>query len=412
MKKNILLITIALIAISLNSCVKSVVTKRMTMAIPQFMRNTEYLQTLKLQASQKITNPQKFILYNSYMLVQDVYSGVHIIDISNISKPFNVGFIPAGNARDFAMKDNMLYLDCNRDLVTLNLSDINNIKVEGIVSNTFAPLSGITNTDSNLIFSGYRYIDTLIKTEDYQHYYYEKNVIYFNSTASGSGPISSVNAGGSSIGGSMARFCLVNNYLYTVDNAKLLSFNIDDVKNPLLTNSKNLQWGVETIYPMKDKLFIGSNTGMYMYNLSPTPANPTYISTFSHARVCDPVIADGNLAYVTLRSGTQCQGFTNQLDVVDISNMQSPKLIKSFSLTNPHGLSKKNNTLYICDGAAGLKVMDASNPNDVKTVKQIPMVNTFDVIATGNKAFVSAQDGIHIMDISNEQSPTELSIVK
>ncbi|MBK8279937.1 MAG: hypothetical protein IPK94_07395 [Saprospiraceae bacterium] len=53
------------------------------------------------------------------------------------------------------------------------------------------------------------------------------------------------------------------------------------------------------------------------------------LSTFSHARACDPVYVEGDIAYITLRNGTRCENFTNELDVVDITNITSPRLIKN-----------------------------------------------------------------------------------
>ena len=36
---------------------------------------------------------------------------------------------------------------------------------------------------------------------------------------------------------------------------------------------------------------------------------------------CDPVVVQGDYAFVTLRGGTECQGFSNQLDIIDISTL-------------------------------------------------------------------------------------------
>ena len=71
---------------------------------------------------------------------------------------------------------------------------------------------------------------------------------------------------------------------------------------------------------------------------------------------------DDTLAYVTLRTGTNCGGNLNTLDVVNIKDINSPKLVMSYGLTNPHGLGKDGDLLFICDGTAGLKVYDASDP--------------------------------------------------
>ena len=129
---------------------------------------------------------------------------------------------------------------------------------------------------------------------------------------------------------------------------------------------------------------------------------------FTHATQCDPVIADEHHAYITLRNGTQCQGFTNQLEVVNIDNINSPSLVKSLPLTNPRGLSKDENLLFICDGPSGLRILDATNPSDISVAQTISMSNPNDVIAWNNIAYVSADDGLYLYDYTNY--PTIVSL--
>ena len=69
-----------------------------------------------------------------------------------------------------------------------------------------------------------------------------------------------------------------------------------------ITNKVNVgSWNVETIFPFKDKLFIGSQNGMFVYNIN-NADNPSLVGQFSHVQSCDPVIADDDYAYVTLRT--------------------------------------------------------------------------------------------------------------
>jgi hypothetical protein len=412
MKKIVMYTLVLCSIISFNACVKSEIRKKMVFAVPQFMERNAYYNSLKMQALTEVKAAGKFILYNNYMLLQDRYRGIHIIDVSNMTSPKKIGFIPAGNANDFAMKDNFLYLDCNRDLVTLNLSDINNITLANVQADMFNSFNGVGNNANNEIFTGYEYVDTvMVQSISEQNQMVKLGTfntmeVAFSSTAN---LASSASGSTTSVGGSMARFCIVGDYMYTVDASSLITFSLQNTTAPSRTNTAALGWQIETVYPMKDKLFIGSGNGMFIYSIA-NPATPAAQGTFSHAR--DPVIADGNYAYVTLRSGTQCQGFSNQLDVVNITDVTKPTLVKSYNLTNPHGLSKKDNTLYICDGKDGLRIMNVADVNAVTTTKTIAMAETFDVIATGNNAFISAKDGIHLMDITNAENPTEKSIIK
>ncbi len=202
-------------------------------------------------------------------------------------------------------------------------------------------------------------------------------------------------------GGSMARFAIVNNRMYTVSDADLGVFNISSPNDPSFNNKVTINtWGIETIFPFKNKLFIGSQSGMFIYNIN-NQDNPVLAGQFAHVQSCDPVIADENFAYVTLRSGTECQGFTNQLDVLKLNNLTDPQLLKSYDFTNPHGLSKDGNLLFICDGIAGLKVYDASDAMNLQLKRQISNLETYDVVAYNNIALVVAKDGLYQYDYSN-----------
>ena len=212
----------------------------------------------------------------------------------------------------------------------------------------------------------------------------------------------------------MARFAIQSQHLYTVSQSKLNVLNITTPQQPQWKKEVDLGWGIETIYPFKDKLFIGSASGMLIYTVA-DPANPQKAGTFTHAQVCDPVIAEDDYAFVTLRSGTTCNGFTNQLDVVDIKDIFSPVMVKTYPLTNPHGLSKDGQWLFICDGNDGLKVFDASSPGNIILKKTIQIADTYDVICMNGIAVVTAKDGIYqynYNDINNITLLSKTSITK
>ena len=228
---------------------------------------------------------------------------------------------------------------------------------------------------------------------------------------------SASSAGGQStsgVGGSMARFTISGDYLYTVNSWQIKVFDISNLVQPNLANTVEAGWGIETIFPYEDKLFLGSNSGMFIFDAS-NPEEPVLLSTFSHAQACDPVFVSGDIAYVTLRGGSICQNFTNQLDVVDISNITSPRLLKTYPMDNPHGLSKSGDNLYICEGEFGLKVFDASDWKkiDDNRLTHIKGFATFDIITLTNKnlALVIGRDGFYQFDITNPSDMKELSVL-
>src|ERR1044072_4880216 len=100
-------------------------------------------------------------------------------------------------------------------------------------------------------------------------------------------------------GGSTARFAISGNYLYTVDNANLKVFDISTANDPVLKNTVPVGFEIETIYPFKDKLFIGSTSAVHIFSIN-NPEQPQKLSTAISPEVirrCDPVVAKDTVAY-------------------------------------------------------------------------------------------------------------------
>jgi len=149
---------------------------------------------------------------------------------------------------------------------------------------------------------------------------------------------------------------------------------------------------------------------MFIYNIS-NPTSPVYVSTYIHGTACDPVVVDDNYAYITLRSGTPCNTTFNQLEVVNIQNLSAPTLSHTVQMTNPHGLGKDGNTLFVCDGTAGLKVYDASNPTAIPATPTVTVSNiqATDVIPFNNHLLMIGDDGLYQYDYTNVQNISLLS---
>ena len=65
------------------------------------------------------------------------------------------------------------------------------------------------------------------------------------------------------------------------------------------------------------------------------------MSDFTHWEGCDPVVVDGDYAYLTLRGGNLCGQDESVLEVIDISNKTTPTLAARYELENPYGLGIK-----------------------------------------------------------------------
>ena len=209
----------------------------------------------------------------------------------------------------------------------------------------------------------------------------------------------------------MARLAFIKDHFYYVNSHSLKVFDASTLEKPSLLNTVYLPWGVETMFPYEDKLFIGANDGMHIMD-NRDPANPEYISTFQHARACDPVVVQDDIAYVTLRDGTECQNFINQLDVVDVSNIYQPELIDSYRMHHPHGLSVRDEHLYLCEGDEGLKIFDVTNTEEIdrNLLAHLDDFNAYDVISISPELLLLVgDDGFYQFDTSDPRSPKVLS---
>jgi len=224
--------------------------------------------------------------------------------------------------------------------------------------------------------------------------------------------------GGNTTGasGSTARFTTSGNYLYVVDNVSLKSFDISNNTNPVYKSKTDIGINIETIFPYKDKLFIGSSSSMYIYSLA-DPARPVRIAKAEYTirMACDPVVAKDNVAYATLRANGSCGGGISALVVYNITDIADPKLETTIPLSGPYGLGLKDNSLYVCEGPGGIKVFNITSiynpiPGVILTAAG---TSFYDVIPYGNVLIAQVNDGFILYDLSvNPHQPTFLSRIQ
>ena len=388
-------------------CLKDSVTKtyRYTYYLPVYKTTQEVRNDIKSRPAQAVERPGKIYIKGQYIFLNDIDKGIHVIDNSNPSQPQQIAFIDIPGNMDLAVKGDILYADLYTDLVAIDISNPRNVVLKKVIESVFPHRYYTTGfiPDSNKVIASWEKRDTTVTEKISMNRWLKSANVYMDYTAFPNTLSSSAsNKSGSpyGVGGSTAKFAIVNQRLYTVGQFDLSVFNISTMGNPSLVNHKDIGWNIETIYPFMDKLFIGSQTGMFVYDIS-SADNPVQVGQFAHISSCDPVISDGQFAYVTLHTGTICAQNTNELDVLKLNNLLNPSLVKTYAMTNPQGLSKDGSTLFVCDGKEGLKIYDA---NDVTNLRLMSTVNTseaYDVVAFNNHALVVAKDGLYQYDCSD-----------
>ena len=196
------------------------------------------------------------------------------------------------------------------------------------------------------------------------------------------------------VGGSLARFQIVDNYLYTVGSNEMAIFNISNLAQPTLANTQYAGWNIETMFQADGYLYLGGTNGMYIYSLI-NPSFPEYISEFTHWEGCDPVVVEGDYAYLTLRGGNLCGQQESVLEVIDISNKSNPELLATYTLVNPYGLGLKDDLLFVCDGTAGLKIFNKSNPLDIQLLTEYQDIQSKDVIPLENSLIIVGDETLY-----------------
>ncbi|MGB3466344.1 MAG: hypothetical protein WBA74_13785 [Cyclobacteriaceae bacterium] len=199
-----------------------------------------------------------------------------------------------------------------------------------------------------------------------------------------------------STGGSLASITIVGNHLYALNSTSIIPVDISDLSNPEVEELVTIGTGLETIFPYNDKLFIGSASALFIYDIE-NPARPQYFSFFSHATGCDPVVARGDYAYVTLRDGVSCNNpfRINVLEVVNVADQRNTFSTAQIELTNPRGLGIGcNNKLFVCDGEAGLLQFDLTDPSSPVLERSYDEYFANDVLIQDDLLILTGEDGV------------------
>lgn len=349
-------------------------------ATPQLMSKTAFRSSVEVIAPKTIEEPGKIYVYQDYIFVGDVHSGIHIIDNSDPKSPKAIKFIQIPGNEDISVKDNFLYADSATDLVVFDISDINNVSIIEQLEDVFNVYNYDIPVEAEAVDYGkFDFDDDIIvgwtlTTER------RKKVDNTIDIALDDGVVLSAGAESTTgTGGSLARFQIVDNYLYTVGNYEMAIFNIQNLAEPVLSNTQYAGWNIETMFQAEGYLYLGSTNGMYIYNLV-NPSSPEFVSDFKHWEGCDPVVVDGDYAYLTLRGGNLCGQLESVLEVIDISDKTNPTLAARYNLENPYGLGIKNDMLYVCDGTAGLKLFERETSEDLRLVNSLKDIQAKDVI--------------------------------
>lgn len=416
----------------LTSCLKDDCshTKAFIQYAPVYLSQQEFEAPAELRTPREMQNTGIIFSYRKFLLVNEFQKGIHVIDNHNPTKPVSIGFIEIPGNTHFTIRNDILYANKLEDLLAIDVSDMDQPIQVNRLKDLFQN-DQIRHTDAGILAyyentydtitvdcNDYRYASILFRNND--GLFFERggsqtktDFQFTYSNAASASAESSKAPATMGVGGSMARFTTIYDRLYILSNHLLETVDISIGIHPKEMGDIPIQFNAETIFPFEGHLYIGTTNGMHIYAVSESGL-PEHLSTVAHIQSCDPVISDGEYAYVTLRGGTECGGFTNQLEAYNIQNVLEPKLIQQYPMENPHGLTKVGNYLYICEGQSGWKMIESHLPNSFTTRKVNGNHPAYDVLVTIQETLLFVGDrGIYQYALNGEVPKllSELEIV-
>jgi len=345
-----------------------------------------------------------------YIFVNEVNKGIHVIDNSDPSSPMNVAFINIPGNLDIAVKDQILYADSYIDLVAIDISDPLNAKEIWRDQQVFdqRAYQGWTADASMGVITDWVERDTTLEqncSNPGPWYWMEGDVMFAGTSSSsggggGGGGSNTTVTPGIGVAGSMSRFGIASDHLYCLNSSSISLFDITNASAPTDQGMVSGLWNAETLFPYEDKLFVGTTTGVSIYN-NTSPSSPSLLSTITHVTGCDPVVVQGDYAYSTIHAGNLCGQNFNELDVINVSNASSPYIAVTYPLSKPYGLGIDGTNLFVCDDVSGLKMYDVHASGSLTLKQEVSAGTTRDVIAISGWLLLVSVEGLYQFNYSN-----------
>lgn len=210
---------------------------------------------------------------------------------------------------------------------------------------------------------------------------------------------------GTGLAGSQTGFVIKGNYLYTINDNSVKVVSIQDPTKMVDVAKVEAGRGLETIMQWNNYLLLGTQTGMLIYSIS-NPELPEFVSRYDHIESCDPVAATDSFAYVTLYNTSMCNGFNNELHIIDWTDVSSPQVKEIINMHKPTGLAldQSKKALFVCENDSGVKVFSIGDGGALTLINNIDSVDAFDAIAYKNLLMVSTESGFEQYDYSDLQN--------
>ncbi|MCK9447691.1 MAG: hypothetical protein M0Q41_01810 [Bacteroidales bacterium] len=384
--------------------------------IPVYMELEAFREAIKTTGPRLLANPGKIISKGNFLFINEKFEGIHIIYNSTPTAPALVDFISIPGNTDMLIHNNTIIADSYIDMVAIDISNPAIPKVTNRLKDIFPnrlppfnqslPVYGL-DFDKGVVVGW----ETMLITEVITH-----------STES-RGQFSSENQNGipnigdqvvtlmdnSTQTGFRPHFGMHANQIYVICNNALGVYSVDNHynlkgKNEVVTNEM-----LYTLYINDNKLFLGSRSGMSIYNINETNS-PVFMNRTNQINSCSPLTFKETLIYAGAGTSDICHTTGNRLDIFDITNIQNISLLASFSMEGISALETDDENLFICVGKEGLKVFNRTSPIELEKylIAELKDIAALRAMRFDDILLVVGMDGIYQYDFS---TPSDIQLL-
>jgi hypothetical protein len=325
-----------------------------------------------------LVGPHNIYLYDSLLVIADSSTGIHIYSVKNEQSPVFKQRIPLGGNTGVAMRGNVLYANSFGRILALRLTS----------GSTYEIASVIKEDPSWPMYN-----------DEYTGWGCQNN------------PVPMAPGTSSGQGGSYAIFAVIDTFLYYINNSSIVTMSISNPDNPVKLNETFVDWTIETLFPTQRYLYVGSYSGMYIFDRS-NPAQPVQTGTTTHIRAYDPVVVSDTMAYVTLRTNWYSWYPQDELVMVNVSNPAQADSLAAIPLLTPYGLAVSDTLLYVAQGTNGYCLLDVKDPMAVRTLRSWQTPYARDFIWLGTRLYLMGLNDVRIYDASDPAAPLLLSTIQ
>lgn len=100
-------------------------------------KSISQVQQIEMLAAQPLKQPGKIYVKGSYLFVNELNKGIHIINNLDPANPKRIAFVSIPGNVDMAVKGTTLYADNYTDMVALDISNPTSVKVLKRIEGTF-----------------------------------------------------------------------------------------------------------------------------------------------------------------------------------------------------------------------------------------------------------------------------------